>query len=344
VHPATIWTIALHTMLIAALVSVVLATRQVISWILVAVFLALSLDPAVRLLQRRLPRAAAVLIVVLSIGGLVALLLGTLVPLLIEQGKSLLEAAPGWLERLRNTRLVAELDSRVGLVARAQQELAGEVGNAAGPLFRVLGSLVRAAGATVTTAVLTCFMLLFGGALFRSLLGWLPSDRRARTVELVGRVHRAVGGYVSGTLLIALIGGVVTTLALLLLGVPYFLPLGLAMMVLGVVPFLGAALGGLLIVTTTFLSAGVRSGLIALVVFLLYQQVENHLLQPLVQRHTIQMNPLAIALVMLIGTAFAGILGALLALPLAAATQIVLADLRDRSPANDASPAIKTTD
>ena len=74
-------------------------------------------------------------------------------------------------------------------------------------------------------------------------------------------------------------------------------------------------------------------------VFLLYQQVENHLLQPLVQRHTIQMNPLAIALVMLIGTAFAGILGALLALPLAAATQIVLADLRSRSPADGAAPA-----
>jgi putative heme transporter len=98
----------------------------------------------------------------------------------------------------------------------------------------------------------------------------------------------------------------------------------------GVVPFLGAALGGILIVTTTFLSAGTRAGFIALAAFLIYQQMENHLLQPLVQRRTIQMNPLAIALVMLVGTATAGVLGALLSLPLAAATQILLEDLRHR--------------
>jgi predicted PurR-regulated permease PerM len=143
-------------------------------------------------------------------------------------------------------------------------------------------------------------------------------------------MHQVVGGYVSGTLMVALIGGLFTTTLLLVLGVPYFLPLGLAMALLGVVPFLGAALGGTLVVTTTFLSAGARTGFIALVAFVLYQQVENHLLQPLVQRHTIQMNPLAIALVMLIGTSVAGVLGALLSLPLAAAGHILLQDVVGR--------------
>jgi putative heme transporter len=331
VSPRTVWTVALHVLLVLTVLFILHGAREVIAWILVALFLALSVDPAVRFLEaRRLPRSASVIIVLLALVGLIALLLSTLVPMVIEQGRSLAQAAPGLLERLRESSLVAAIDSRLGVIDRAQRELSGHVGGAAAPLVRVLGRLLRAGAATVTTAVLTAFMLLFGGALFRSLLTWIPGRNRARTVELVQRMHRAVGGYVSGTLLIALIGGFVTTLVLLVLGVPYFLPLGLAMMLLGVIPFLGAALGGILVVTTTFLSAGMRTGLVALAAFLIYQQVENHLLQPLVQRHTIKMNPLAIALVMLVGTACAGVLGALLSLPLAAATQIVLEDLRKR--------------
>jgi predicted PurR-regulated permease PerM len=110
------------------------------------------------------------------------------------------------------------------------------------------------------------------------------------------------------------------------LGVPYFLPLGLAMAVLGLIPFIGAALGGLLVVGTTFASAGTRAGFITLAVFLVYQQVENHLLQPFIQRKTLRMNPLLIAMAMLVGTAFAGILGALLALPVAGAVQVIAQD------------------
>ena len=138
-------------------------------------------------------------------------------------------------------------------------------------------------------------------------------------------MHRTVAA--SGAVSISLIGGAVTTVTLLLLGVPYFLPLGLVMAVLGLIPFIGAFLGGVLIIGTTFASAGTHAGFIALAVFLVYQQVENHLLQPFIQRRTLRMNPLLIALAMLAGTAFAGILGALLALPVAGALQILAQDL-----------------
>jgi predicted PurR-regulated permease PerM len=144
------------------------------------------------------------------------------------------------------------------------------------------------------------------------------------------RIHRCVGRYVAGSVLISLIGGGVTMVTLFLLGVPYFLPLGLMMAVLGLIPFIGAFIGGVLIVGTTFASAGPHAGLIALVVFLAYQQVENHLLQPFIQRRTLRMNPLLIALAMLAGTAFAGILGALLALPVAGAVQILAQDMLAR--------------
>jgi predicted PurR-regulated permease PerM len=329
VSPRTVWTVALHLLLILAALAVLYAARGVIAWIAVALFVALSLDPAVRFLEaRRLPRSVSVLAVMAGLLGVVALLVVTLVPMLIEQGRALVAAGPDLLERLRASQLVGTLDGRFGLIARAKRELASDLGGAAGPVVRVLGTMLHLVAATVTTVVLATFMLLFGGALFRSLLGWVPARSRDRAVTISRHMHRAVGGYVSGTLLIALIGGVITAVALLLLGVPYFLPLGLAMALLGVVPFLGATLGGALMVSTTFLSSGVKSGLVALVIFVVYQQVENHLLQPLIQRHTIKMNPLAIALVMLVGTACAGVLGALLSLPLVAAAQILIEDLR----------------
>jgi predicted PurR-regulated permease PerM len=328
VTPRTIWTVGLHLLLIWTLLTILRGAEGVIEWIVVALFVALALDPAVRFLEaRRLPRVLAVALVVASGVGLLAVLVGTLVPMLIEQGRSFGQALPDLLERLRGSGAVAAADQRLGFIARIRQELASRAGEAAGPVFRLVGGVLRAAGATVTIIVLSTFMLLFGGTFFRSFMTWVPPSERERVVGLVERIQRKVGGYLSGTLLVASIGGTVTAITLLALGVPFFLPLGLAMMLLGLVPFIGATIGGVLIVTTTMLTVGVRQGLVALVVFVLYQQTENHVLQPLVQRRTIQMNPLAIALVMLVGTAFAGVLGALLSLPLAAAAQIVLEDI-----------------
>lgn len=145
-------------------------------------------------------------------------------------------------------------------------------------------------------------------------------------MELGEKIRRSVGGYVGGALVIALVGGVVSAVATALLGVPYFLPLGLTMAALGILPYVGSIIGGVLVVGATFLASGLKAGMIALVIFLVYQQVENHVLQPVVQRKTIRMSPLVIAVVMLIGTALWGLMGALLSLPIAGAIQVLLED------------------
>jgi predicted PurR-regulated permease PerM len=327
----TVWTVGIHVLLLMAALTVIQGALDVIAWIAVAVLLALALDPVVRFLARHgIPRTAAVVLVALALVSLLALLVGTLVPMLVEQGRALADEIPGLLQRLQRSGLAAWMEERLDLIGRARGELAERAGEAARPFFALVGGVVRWFAATLTVVVLTMFMLLFGPSLFTSLLGWFAPADRVRIEDVATRVSRAVGGYVTGTLFIATIGGCVTTVTLLLLGVPYFLPLGLVMIILGLIPFLGAALGGILIVGITFLTAGPQKGLIALGVFLAYQQSENHLLQPLIQRHTIKMNPLAIAIVMLVGTAFAGILGAVIALPFAAATYIVLDELASR--------------
>lgn len=328
VTPRTVWTVALHVLALVAVLWLVATAWTVLSWILVALFLALAAQPLVRGLERLgLRRGVAVLGVALLGLGLLAALAMTLVPMLLEQGQALVRAAPDYLDRLQHLRWVQKLDERYDVIDKVSAELRQRIWMMApGPVLGVVTDVLRNLAAAVTIAVLTVFFLLFGGDLFDKTLQWVEPSRREHWRTLGHQMHRTVGGYVAGAFLVSLIGGAVTAVSMLLLDVPYFLALGLAMAVLGLIPFVGSFLGAILVTGTTFASAGMKAGFIALGVFLLYQQVEGNLLQPLVQRRTLNMNPLLIALVMLVGTALAGLVGALLALPLAGAVQVLLQD------------------
>jgi predicted PurR-regulated permease PerM len=327
VAPITVWTIAFNLLAIGAVLFVVYRTRQVGWWILVAGCVALALDPVVSWLVRRgINRVLAVLAVMLTGLSLLSLLVATVVPVLIDQGRNLVASAPHLLERLRASAVVQWADARFDLIDRANQELSGQAAGAAAPLYVFVQDVFTGVMAGITVVALTVFMLLFGSRLFDGALQWVAPPERPRYVELGEKIRRSVGGYVAGATVIALAGGVVTALATALLGVPYFLPLGMTMVVLGMLPFVGSVLGGVLVVSATFLTAGLKSGLVALVVFVVYQQLENHVLQPMVQRKTIKMSPLVIAVVMLIGTALWGLVGALLSLPIAGAIQVLLED------------------
>ncbi len=327
VSPRTVWTVGLNVLGLLALLTLVRAASGVLSWVLVALFLALAAHPLVAWLERRgLKRGLAVALVFLAGMGLVAMLVRTFVPMMIEQARALVEAAPGYVSSLKHMSWMEELDGRYGLFERIDEELRQRVLGAAMPVLGMVTGLLHRLAAFITIMVLAAFFLAFGRDLFDKALLWVPPVEREHTRQLASRMNRTVGRYVAGSFFISLIGGGVTAVTLFLLDVPYFLPLGLAMAVLGLIPFIGAFIGGALMVGTTFASAGNRAGLIALGVFLVYQQVENHLLQPFIQRKTLRMNPLLIALAMLVGTAFAGILGALLALPVAGAVQVVAQD------------------
>ncbi|HEX8440069.1 AI-2E family transporter [Archangium sp.] len=327
VTPRTVWTVALNVLALVALLWLVATAWTVLSWVLVALFLALAAWPLVRGLERaRLPRGVAVLGVFLLGLGLLAALVMTLVPMLIEQGQALIRAAPDYIEQLKHRPWVEKLDERYDLIEQVSAELRRRIPMAPGPVLGVVTDLLRNLAAAMTIAVLTAFFLLFGGDLFDKSLLWVAPSRREHWRTLGHQMHRTVGGYVAGAFLISFIGGVVTALSTWLLGVPYFLALGLAMAVLGLIPFVGSFLGALLVAGTTWASVGTKAGLIALGVFLVYQQIEGNLLQPLIQRRTLNMNPLLIALVMLLGTALAGLIGALLALPIAGAVQVLVED------------------
>jgi predicted PurR-regulated permease PerM len=196
-----------------------------------------------------------------------------------------------------------------------------------GTAISITRSVITVVAATVTIAFLTFFMLLEGPAWMERIYSLLPSSSQPRW-RAVGRdIYRTVGGYVTGNLLISLIAGGLSTVVMLIMGVPYAVALGLAVGILDLIPLVGATIAAVLIAAVAFIHS-VPAGIVVVVFFVVYQQVENHLLQPLVYGRTVQLSPLAVLVSVLVGASLAGVLGALAAIPVAGTIQVLILDWR----------------
>jgi predicted PurR-regulated permease PerM len=327
----TIWKILLNVLLLASGIYLVWRLSTILTWISIAILIALALEPLVaRLIARGVPRGLALLAV---IGGVLALVVGifaTVVPMLIEQARMLIVRSPEYVARLGELEIVRAADRRFGIGDQIQHRLAEQVGGLATPAFDLATGVVRVVFTAITILALTVFALVAGREVLDGAFEWIPPARRPHVRMLAGRMHRVVSGYVLGTLLVATIGGIVMGVTVAAVGVPYFVPLALLMILLALFPYVGSVIGAVLVIGTTLASAGLRAAVIVTIVYLVYQQVEGHVLHPIVQRRTIRMNPFLVSIAILAGAALAGIAGTLLALPIAGALQVLLEDLLER--------------
>ncbi|MDG4831295.1 AI-2E family transporter [Solwaraspora sp. WMMD1047] len=317
----------------AAGLFLIYATRRVLSWIGIAAFFAVALHPAVNWAQRRLarPRWLATLLVFLAALGLLAALTALiLVPLademgrLVEQFPRLMrDAAQGRgpigeaLERFHLRRYVESQQAQIeSYGTRVREPSAG--------LLR--GALTTAAG-VVTISVLAYLMVLQAPRLAAGTLGLVPARHRGR-LRVVGRdCARTITGYLSGNLLISVICGALTFVVLALLGVPYAGVLALLVAIADLVPLVGATVGAAIAAGAGFVHSP-RAGIVILIFCVVYQQVENHVLQPLIFSRIVRLNPLTVLVSVLLGADLAGIAGALLAIPAVGIIQVILRDLR----------------
>ena len=321
-------------------------SRQVLTWILVAIFLALALNPAVEALQRRGLRKrglAAAVTFLLAIGLIAGA--GTLfIPTLVDEAKGFADSLPDYVRDVSEGRgPLGELSERYNLEERVRASV--EDGGAAGLLglsgtaIAVTEGVLTFIVAVVTIAFLTFFMLLEGPKWMERFYGLLPEGAQQNWREIGSQIYRTVGGYVTGNLLISLIAGICSTIVLLIMDVPYAFALGLLVAILDLIPLAGATLAAILVSAIAFLSS-VPAGIVVLIFFIVYQQVENHVLQPIVYSRTVQLSPLAILVSVLIGAKIAGVLGALAAIPVAGAIQVlILAWLRARRERSGSEPA-----
>ncbi|HEX6703075.1 MAG TPA: AI-2E family transporter, partial [Gaiellaceae bacterium] len=216
------------------------------------------------------------------------------------------------------------LETRFHVVEHTRDAVhSGRLTAAAGPAWGVVSSAVQTTGALVFIAFLTLFVQLGGRQWFESLVGVAPERNRARIRRAGTGITTAVGGYVTGNLLISVVAGTVTTLTLLALSVPYAVALGVDVAIFDLVPLVGATAGTVVVAAVALGTRGFAAASIAVVVMIVYQQMENHVLQQLVYHRTVKLSPLAIALSVAAGAELAGVPGALLGIPFAGALKVV---------------------
>jgi predicted PurR-regulated permease PerM len=180
---------------------------------------------------------------------------------------------------------------------------------------------VKTGASLVTIAFLTLFVCLGGRRWFDGILEVVPGGNRERWRRTGSEISDVVGGYVTGNLLISVVAGSVTTALLLATHVPYAVPLGLVVAFFDLIPLVGATIATV-IVAAVALSKGVPTAAIVVAGMVAYQQIENHTLSPLVYHRTVQISPLATAVSVAAGAEVAGVVGALLAIPIAGAVKV----------------------
>jgi predicted PurR-regulated permease PerM len=333
-RPRTVFAILGILLAVAIVLYVLWVARHVLSWLLIALFLSLALNPAVELLQRRgLGRGSASGITFVVALAVVAGLAALFIPALVDQVNSFANKVPDYVHDLTQGRgRLGFLETKYHVVERIKSALhkngVSKLAVGAGAALAITKSVLSAIVATVTIVFLTFFLLLEGPTWLERILTLVHEDRRPRWRRVGHDIYRTVGGYVTGNLLISLIAGLASGLVVWLAGVPYAAALGLLVALLDLIPLAGATIAAIVVVLVAVAANGVTAAIVVGVFFVIYQQVENHLIQPLVYGRTVQLSPLAVLVAVLVGAELAGVLGALAAIPVAGALQVVLVEWR----------------
>jgi predicted PurR-regulated permease PerM len=307
-----------------------LSIGSVLVLIVVSMFLAVGLNPAVEWLGRRgVRRSVAVLVVVAVVVGAVALFVVALVPVIADQVALIVANAPTWFRDLQSNGLVRRLDARYDVVDRLEGFVLGGdfssavFGGVIGVSLRVLSFLAN----TFIVVVLTLYFL--AGLPQVKHAGYLlaPASSRARVTELGDRILRSVGAYVSGAFLVAMAAGTSSLVFLFVVGLEqYAVALAAVVTLLDVIPMIGATLGAVVVCAIGF-ATDVHVGLWCVAFFVAYQQFENYVVYPRVMSRSVDLPGSLIVIAALVGASLLGVVGALLAIPTAAAIVLLLREV-----------------
>jgi len=328
-HPFVIgFTAALGVALAVLLAEAVINTRQVLILIVIAAFLAVGLDPAVRwLVGKGMRRALAVLVIVFAALGFFGGFVAAVVPPIAHQSTQLVKHAPDYVQRLDRNPTFKKLDNRYHITEKVRERAAKGVDvNALGGVVGVGRAILGIFAATLTVIILTIYFLANLPAIKAVAYRMVPRTRRARVGLLSDEILNRFGGYVLGNLATSLVAGVTTFIWLFAWGVPYPVALAMFVAITDLIPLVGATLGAIG-VTAVALFHGLGPGIATGIYYVSYQQFENYVLQPRVFKRTVDVAPVVTIVAALLGAALLGVLGALLAVPIAAAVQLILTEV-----------------
>jgi predicted PurR-regulated permease PerM len=316
---------------VLALLAAAWSVRNILLLVLVATVLAVGLDPQVRWLQRRrVSRAWAVTIIGLLGVGFLALFAWLVIPQAVRQAQELARDFPSYLDRLRtSTGTLGTIEAKYHLSERLQQASSRLPDLAIGKIPSITAGAGSVIVNTLTVVALTIYFLLGlerGHSAGQRIVAGEHADRNSRILD---ESLERIGGYVSGNIFISIIAGTLAFLVLEILGVPFAAALAVWVAIADLIPGVGAMLGAVVCVIVALFSS-VGDGIAVAVYFIVYQRVENYLILPRVMTKAIDLSAPAVIITLLIGSSLAGLAGALIALPIAAALKVVVRELWPR--------------
>ncbi|NOK11397.1 AI-2E family transporter [Corallococcus exercitus] len=331
VSPRTVFTVCIVVLGVMALAMLVVKTRLALTLTGIAALIALALEHGVSRLEKRgLKRWLAITLVLVALFLAIAALGLLVIPDLVEQVDALVTQWPHLWKQIRGTGILRALNQRLhslGWNERLEEATPALAGPLPSLLMSAIGGVVGLLGGMLTVFFLVVFMLVFGGGMLRRLLDLSRPDHRLRYVRVLRNVYTATGGYLSGITLICAINATLTTTMLAVLGMPFYLPLGVASGFSSLVPYAGPIIAGGIITLLTLATGGLWKALAVFIYFLLYGQLEGNVLAPLVFKRTVHVNPLVTLLAVLFCVELAGIVGAVVAVPVAATVQIIVREV-----------------
>jgi len=326
----------------ALAIYVIYRLRTPISYVLIAAFIAVAASGPVNSLNRYMRRGFAITIVYVGII-LTPLVIGAiLIPPLIEGATDLIEDLPEYAQDLEDTFSESETLSQINedydLTAKLEDlagNLAGDLGGAAGTLADIGGGIVSSLFAVVTILVLSMFLVSRGRGWIDTLIDRRPRQEADVIKRALDHMALAVGGYIGGALAQATIAGIAAFVMLEILGAPATLALAVVIAIFDIVPLIGATLGAVIVGLVLLFAADFPGDVIAWAVFaIVYQQFENYVVQPKIQSRAVNLDPFVVVIAALFGGTLFGVIGALVAIPIAAAMQIGIREYLEYRRAN----------
>jgi predicted PurR-regulated permease PerM len=302
--------------------------RSVLQLLFIAAFLAIALAPIVEwLAQRGVRRSVAILLTYLMLLAAVFGIGLAVVPPIVNGVNNFVHDAPGYVNDLRHSRTFRRYDDKYKITPKLEEQakkLPSHLSDAVSGLRSVTVGIFGTIVQLVTILVMAFFLLLDARRILGFLFRELGPERGERFRRISEDVYRAVAGYVAGNVLISIIAGLSAYIVMTILDLPFAVPLAVLVAFFDLIPLVGSTIAGVVVAIVAAI-VGFPGKLIVWVIFLIvYQQVENNVIQPVVYRRTVAIHPLIVIVAVLIGASLLGVLGALLAIPIAASVQIIV--------------------
>ena len=324
------------TLVVAAVVLAVCALlvgvwliRETIVWLVAAGFLAFSIEPLIRIFVRRgLGRGMATTCSFLVVAAAILFFAIALVPAIVDGAEELKDKIPAYVDDLQDTGASDTLNADDAIeTAGNASEGAAHYFESSGKVLSLVGGLASAGFAAFMIFTFTLYFLVYGRELLDRVSGLMPPSYRAPFLDSVRRIYGINKGYWYGKFLIGLIAALTTFVTMKLLGLPYAAPLSLFVGITDLIPNIGATLGTIPVVIVGLLEEPWK-GLVVGAVLILYQQVENNLITPKVFKETVEIHPFLSVVAVIVFTSLFGIVGALVAVPVTKAIEILVAAVR----------------